>query len=212
MLCERLNPEIPESHPKSRRKLTYFPNLKIDTFGRRANSVVQGARSQLNIGDQNIQRLTTLSHNNRSFRGSSSDESDSSNPPSQLNFEYLEHDQPFSREPLVDKVRILPSFICGLLLCIISDRHFVYCVIYWNRWQHGWVPWLHAWEFHGAKMSLKIPLRTFGLAKVSFWNPDEVHKSQKSNSLLRAADNWLWLLQVNHPGFRFFISYNTYRS
>ncbi|KAH1046320.1 hypothetical protein J1N35_037104 [Gossypium stocksii] len=132
--------------------------------GRRANSVVQGARSQLNIGDQNIQRLTTLSPSNRSFRGSSSDESDRGHPPGQLNFEYLEHDQPFSREPLVDK----------------------------------------------------IPLRTFGLVfykfKVSFWNPDEVHKSQKGNSLLRAADNWLWLLQVNHPGFRFFISYNTYRS
>ncbi|MBA0841325.1 hypothetical protein Goarm_003821, partial [Gossypium armourianum] len=77
---------------------------------RRANSVVQGARSQLNIGDQNIQRLTTLSHNNRSFRSSSSDESDSSNPPSQFNFEYLEHDQPFSREPLVDKVFLCPLF------------------------------------------------------------------------------------------------------
>ncbi|MBA0813352.1 hypothetical protein Gohar_027211, partial [Gossypium harknessii] len=160
MLCERLNPEIPESHPKSRRKLTYFPNLKIDTFGRRANSVVQGARSQLNIGDQNIQRLTTLSHNNRSFRGSSSDESDSSNPPSQLNFEYLEHDQPFSREPLVDKdTNGSNSSKSGCLLSNLSLS--VYTL---TRWQHGWVPWLHAWEFHGAKMSLKIPLRTFGLA------------------------------------------------
>ncbi|MBA0600139.1 hypothetical protein Gorai_006337, partial [Gossypium raimondii] len=164
---------------------------------RRANSVVQGDRSQLNIGDQNIQRLTTLSLNNRSFRGSSSDESDSSNPPSQLNFEYLEHDQPFSREPLVDKdTNGSNSSKSGCLLSNLSLS--VYTL---TRWQHGWVLWLHAWEFHGAKMSLKIPLRTFGLAKVSFWNPDEVHKSQKSNSLLRAADNWLWLLQVNHPGF-----------
>ena len=69
-------------------------------------------------------------------------------------------------------------------------------------------------EFHGADMSLKLPLPTFGLAfykfKVSVWNPDEVNECQKANSLLRAADNRLRLLQVNHPDFRFFVSHNTY--
>ncbi|PPR91114.1 hypothetical protein GOBAR_AA29568 [Gossypium barbadense] len=111
--------------------------------GRRAKSVVQGARSQLNFGDQNIQRLTTLSLSNRSFWGSSSDECDSGNPPGQLNFEYLEHDQPFSREPLVDKGSMdgFRSFMLGSFMVL------------------------------------------------------------RCNSLLRAADSWLWLLQVNHPDF-----------
>lgn len=32
----------------------------------------------------------------------------------------------------------------------------------------------------------------------------EVHESQKANSLLRAADNWLWLLQVKSSRFQVF--------
>ncbi|CAK7333247.1 unnamed protein product [Dovyalis caffra] len=68
-------------------------------------------------------------------------------------------------------------------------------------------------ELHRADMSLKLPLPTFGLAsykfKVSFWNPNGLYECQKSGSLLRAADNWLRLLQVNHPDYRFFVSHNT---
>lgn len=64
-----------------------------------------------------------------------------------------------------------------------------------------------------ADMSFKLPLPTFGLAsykfKVSFWNPNGVYECQKVNSLLRAADNWLRLLQVNHPDFVFFITHNS---
>lgn len=41
--------------------------------------------------------------------GSSSDESEICDPPGHLIFEYLEHDAPFSREPLADKVS-LPLF------------------------------------------------------------------------------------------------------
>ncbi|XP_024466320.2 uncharacterized protein LOC7477192 isoform X2 [Populus trichocarpa] len=68
-------------------------------------------------------------------------------------------------------------------------------------------------ELHLSDMSLKLPLPTFGLAsykfKVSFWNPNGVYECQKASSLLRAADNWLRLLQVNHPDYRFFVSHNT---
>ncbi|XP_060197591.1 uncharacterized protein LOC132626661 [Lycium barbarum] len=66
-----------------------------------------------------------------------------------------------------------------------------------------------------AGMSAKLPLPTFGLAsykfQVSFWFPDGVNECQKVNSLSRAADNWLRLLQVNHPDYSFFVSHNSYR-
>lgn len=65
-----------------------------------------------------------------------------------------------------------------------------------------------------AGMSAKLPLPTFGLAsykfQVSFWFPDGVDEWQKVTSLLRAADNWLRLLQVNHPDYSFFVSHNSY--
>ncbi|KAJ6725517.1 T15D22.8 [Salix purpurea] len=68
-------------------------------------------------------------------------------------------------------------------------------------------------EFHHADMSLKLPLPTFGLAsykfKVTFWNPNGVYECQKAGSLVKAADNWLRLLEVNHPDYRFFVSHNT---
>lgn len=63
--------------------------------------------------------------------------------------------------------------------------------------------------------TFKHSLPIFGLAsykfKVSFWNLNGVHECQKANSLLRAADNWLRLLQVNHPDFNFFVSHSTPR-
>ncbi|MCD9641594.1 hypothetical protein HAX54_027825 [Datura stramonium] len=66
-----------------------------------------------------------------------------------------------------------------------------------------------------AGISAKLPLPTFGLAsykfQVSFWYPNGVHECQKVNSLLRAAENWLRLLQVNHPDYSFFVSHNSYR-
>lgn len=68
-------------------------------------------------------------------------------------------------------------------------------------------------EVQNADFKLSLP--TFGLAsykfKDSFWNPNGVYESQKANSLLRAAENWLKLLQVHHPDFNFFVSHNTPR-
>ncbi|KAF7146241.1 hypothetical protein RHSIM_Rhsim04G0231500 [Rhododendron simsii] len=69
-------------------------------------------------------------------------------------------------------------------------------------------------QLQSAGVPLKLLLPIFGLAsykfKVSVWNPDGVLESQKVNSLLRAADNWLGLLQVDHPDYKFFVSHNLY--
>ncbi|EYU17395.1 hypothetical protein MIMGU_mgv1a020798mg [Erythranthe guttata] len=55
----------------------------------------------------------------------------------------------------------------------------------------------------------QISLPVFGLAsykyKESLWTPPNVgNQGQIAESLLQAADNWLNLLQVNHPDFSFF--------
>lgn len=54
----------------------------------------------------------------------------------------------------------------------------------------------------------KMALPVFGLAsykfKGSLWTPTGGCERQLASSLLQAADNWLRLLQVNHPDFLFF--------
>lgn len=69
-------------------------------------------------------------------------------------------------------------------------------------------------EVHGAGMPFKLSLSILGLAfykfKVSVWNHNGVCECPKANSLLRAADNWLRGLQVNHPDYQFFVSHNSY--
>ncbi|KAK7359499.1 hypothetical protein VNO77_01459 [Canavalia gladiata] len=60
----------------------------------------------------------------------------------------------------------------------------------------------------------KISIRTFAMAsyklKGSIWTKKGVGESQQVNSLLQAAENWLGLVQVNHPDFQFFKSHGTY--
>ncbi|KDP35035.1 hypothetical protein JCGZ_09323 [Jatropha curcas] len=55
----------------------------------------------------------------------------------------------------------------------------------------------------------KMSLPVFGLAsykfKGSLWTPNGGCERQLANSLLQAADNWLRLVQVNHPDFLFFL-------
>ncbi|KAL4289974.1 hypothetical protein GQ457_14G016550 [Hibiscus cannabinus] len=248
----RLRQPGEESDTESSRETSSDSSNSDCGMGKRANNVVQGARSQLKVADSNIERLTRLSLRNRSFGGSSSDENDSCNPPGQqqLIFEYLEHDQPFSREPFADKIAVLASRFPSLKTyrsCDLSPSSWIsvawypiYRIPMGQTLQNLDACFLtyhslstplpgtgismdgfpfrgfNVREFPGANMSLKMPLPTFGLAfykfKVSFWNPDEVNEPQRANSLLRAADNWLQLLQVNHPDFRFFVSHNTYRS
>ncbi|GMJ08384.1 hypothetical protein like AT4G16100 [Hibiscus trionum] len=250
---------IDPSRPSTRKRM---PGEKSDTesyretssdssdsdyrIATRANNIDPGSWNQLEVADLNIQRLTTLSLRNTPFEGSSSDESDTCNTPGQLIFEYLEHDQPFSREPLADKISVLASQFPALRTyrtCDLSPSSWI-SVAWYPIYRIPMGPTLqnldacfltyhslstpspcigtdrlpfrgfNVREFQDADMSLKLLLPTFGLAfykfKVSVWNPDGVNKSQNANSLLQAADNWLQLLQVNHPDFRFFVSHNTY--
>ncbi|KAF8401400.1 hypothetical protein HHK36_012338 [Tetracentron sinense] len=64
-------------------------------------------------------------------------------------------------------------------------------------------------------MPSKLLLPIFGLASYKFkgsvWTPNGAHEWQQANFLLQAADNWLRLLQVDHPDYRFFVSHNTYQ-
>ncbi|XVE82221.1 hypothetical protein DITRI_Ditri15bG0130300 [Diplodiscus trichospermus] len=235
-----------ESDTESSRESSSDSSSSDCGIGRRADNVVQGAWRQLEIADADIQRLNRMSLRNKPFGGSSSDESDSCNPPGQLIFEYLEHDQPFSREPLADKISVLASRFPALRTvrsCDLSPSSWI-SVAWYPIYRIPMGPTLqnldacfltyhslstpapgtgmdgppfqgfNVREFQGADMSSRLPLPTFGLAfykfKVSVWNPDEVNESQKANSLLEAADNWLRFLQVNHPDFRFFVSHNIY--
>ncbi|XP_022766031.1 uncharacterized protein LOC111310919 [Durio zibethinus] len=60
----------------------------------------------------------------------------------------------------------------------------------------------------------KISLPVFGMAsykfKGSMWTETGVRERQHANSLMQVAENWLRLLQVNHPDFQFFASHGMY--
>jgi len=42
------------------------------------------------------------------------------------------------------------------------------------------------------------------------WAQRGISESQRADSLMQAADNWLRLRQVNHPDYQFFTSHGTY--
>nr|POF25513.1 hypothetical protein CFP56_39115 [Quercus suber] len=203
---------------------------------RQASNVANGSWNQPNI-DANIQGLKRISLRNKTFAGSSSDESENCSPPGQLVFEYFEHDPPFSREPLADKIQVLASRFPELRTyksCDLSPSSWI-SVAWYPIYRIPTGPTLQNLDacfltFHSlstpfqitstdglhfrgsrlkevlsAYLSIKLSLPIFGLAsykfKVSVWNPNGVYECQKVNSLLRAADNWLRLLQVNHPDY-----------
>ncbi|XP_022138198.1 uncharacterized protein LOC111009428 isoform X2 [Momordica charantia] len=74
--------------------------------------------------------------------------------------------------------------------------------------------WSRAREVYTADCPLKLQLPIFGLAsykfKIPFWNSTGAEECPKANSLWQAADNWLRLLNVNHPDYRFFASHNSF--
>ncbi|XP_074320354.1 uncharacterized protein LOC141657118 [Silene latifolia] len=67
-----------------------------------------GVWKQQELADSNPQGVTGLSRG-QLLNGSSSDEGESSSSQSVLVFEYFEHDSPFIREPLADKISLLAS-------------------------------------------------------------------------------------------------------
>ncbi|KHN12914.1 hypothetical protein glysoja_029448 [Glycine soja] len=153
---------------------------------------VHGTWNQDNSSDARYQCSKRVSLS-KPLTSSSSDENESCNPPSQLIFEYFEHENPYNREPLADKGH--QSTITLLSESGLSNDGFHLCS-------------------RGMNLSSKLSLPIFGLAfhklKASVWDPDEVSEGQKANSLLRAADNWIRLLQVNHPDYNYFMSHYPY--
>lgn len=206
---------------------------------------VQGSWSQQNTIRATTQSFNRLSLGNNPVMGSTVDEGEIRNPPGLLVFEYLEHNPPFNREPLADKIAFLASQFQELRTyrsCDLTSASWlsvswypIYripigptlqnldaCFLTFHslstpiRSTSSDSPDIHvstARELHGAGMSFKLLLPIFGLASYKFnvsdWNPNGVQECQKTNSLLQAANNWLHLLQVNHPDYRFFVSHNS---
>ncbi|XP_027338289.1 uncharacterized protein LOC113852250 [Abrus precatorius] len=209
---------------------------------RGVKSVVHGSRNQRDMSDASNHGLERVSVRSKSLMGSSSDETESSTPPGQLIFEYFEHEIPYNREPLADKISDLARQFPELKTyrsCDLSPASWL-SLAWYPIYRIPTGPTLQSLSacfltfhslstalespnndgFHrhcsrGRDMSSKLSLPVFGLAfhklKVSVWDPDGVSESQKANSLLRAADNWIRLLQVNQPDYSFFMSPHSYR-
>ncbi|GFP85119.1 hypothetical protein PHJA_000655700 [Phtheirospermum japonicum] len=155
---------------------------------------------------------------------------DISNPPGLLIFEYFERELPFHREPLADKMSVLASRFPELKTyrsCDLTASSWI-SVAWYPIYRIPVGPTLQnvdacfltfhslakpvrsSERMHDANSKLSLP--TFGLVSYKFKVSDlnGVFEGQKVNSLLRAADNWLRLLQVNHPDYNFFMTHNTY--
>ncbi|XP_021730287.1 uncharacterized protein LOC110697236 [Chenopodium quinoa] len=204
------------------------------------------AWNQQDLAESTLQDMKALSLRYKPFNGSSSDEGEFSNSPGVLTFEYFEHDPPYSREPLADKISLLASRFPELKTyrsCDLSPSSWI-SVAWYPIYRIPTGPTLQnldscfltfhslstplrggqsEWQSHnsscpreipngGFGIGLKIPLPIFGMAsykfKISVWDQNGVDDSQKANSLLQAADEWLRLLNVNHPDYRFFVSHN----
>ncbi|CAI0626691.1 unnamed protein product [Linum tenue] len=203
-----------------------------------------GPRNQQNGFDSNVPNLNGLPLRSKPSRASSSDESEVSNHPGQLIFEYMEHESPFHRQPLADQITVLASQFPELKTCKscdLSPSSWI-SVAWYPIYRIPTGPTLQNLDacfltFHslstpssfqgrntdglpinGTRMDAqsadisKLSLYSFGLAsyklKVSFWNPNGDY-DPKVNSLQRAAETWLRLLQVHHPDYMFFVSHSS---
>ncbi|GAB4850840.1 hypothetical protein Ancab_030141 [Ancistrocladus abbreviatus] len=214
---------------------------------RGSNFYFQGVWRHQDLTEPNIQGMKRLELRNKPFNGSSSDDGEFCGSPGALVFEYLEHDPPYSREPLADKISLLASRFPELKTyrsCDLSPASWVSVAWYpiyriptgptlqnldscfltfhllstpicgtQNEWQgiYGSYP---REVGNGLDLPLKMSLPTFGLAsykfKISVWDQNGV-ECQKAKFLLQAAEEWLRLLNVYHPDYRFFITHNYWR-
>ncbi|KAK7387952.1 hypothetical protein VNO78_22751 [Psophocarpus tetragonolobus] len=205
----------------------------------RGGKSVHGSRNHLNVLDASNHALERVSQG-KPFIGSSSDETESCNPPGQLIFEYFERETPYNREPLANKISDLARQFPELKTywsCDLSPASWV-SFAWYPIYRIPTGPTLQSLSacfltFHSLSTALpssstdglhnhysrgrdisKLSLPIFGLAshkfKVSVWDPDGVSECQKANSLSRAAENWLRLLRVNHPDYNYFMSHYTH--
>lgn len=168
--------------------------------------------------------------------GFSSDEGEFLNTQGCLLFEYFEHDPPYCREPLADKISDLASRFpelkslrsCDLLSSswlsvawypiyriptgpTLKDLDACFLTYHSLSTPVGDVPAgqapvvIYPNEIDGVP---RISLPVFGFASYKFrgslWISNSGNDRQLVNSLSLAADNWLRLLQVNHPDYLFF--------
>ncbi|KAI3729438.1 hypothetical protein L6452_18096 [Arctium lappa] len=186
-------------------------------------SVISRQMDQLSLNDQHhvLQE------------GFSSDDSDSVSNQGCLLFEYLERNQPWGREPLTDKIldlaRCFPELkslrSCDLLpsswlsvawypiyripmgptlkdldACFLTF-HSLHTPMTGNQCEHPPVVSYPS----GMDGIPVVSLPVFGLASYKFKPPLWVHDERPLvSSLLQAADDWLTMLQVNHPDYLFF--------
>ncbi|KAK7329506.1 hypothetical protein VNO77_23676 [Canavalia gladiata] len=208
---------------------------------RGAKSVVRGSWNHSNKSGANSLGVERVSPRSKPLTGSSSDKTESSKPPGQLIFEYFEHEIPYNREPLVDKISDLAGQFPELKTyrsCDLSPASWV-SLAWYPIYRIPTGPTLESLSacfltfhslstalqspnndgFHlhcssGRDISSKLSVPVFGLAfhklKASVWDPDGFSEGQKDNSLLQAADNWIRLLQVNHPDYNYFMSHYPY--
>ncbi|KAL5182587.1 hypothetical protein HKD37_17G046685 [Glycine soja] len=184
---------------------------------------VHGSRNHLNVLDASNHSLERVSQG-KPLMGSSSDETESCNPPGQLIFEYFEHETPYNQLKTYWSCDLSPaswvSFawypiyriptgptLQSLSACFLTFHSLSTAL------QSSNTDGLHNHYSRGRDIS-KLSLPIFGLAshkfKVSIWDPDGVSECQKANSLSRAAENWLRLLRVNHPDYNYFMSHYAY--
>ncbi|KAL5187933.1 hypothetical protein HKD37_05G013518 [Glycine soja] len=190
-------------------------------YGKRTEFMTQRS-SQYLTGGISLQMNTLSMHDKHSTvqEGFSSDDSETGNPQDLL-FEYFEQDPPYSREPLADKAITDPLLMypiyripTGPTLKDLDGCFLTYHTLHTPLTGSGrtHAPTLvYPSEMDGVP---KISIPTFAMAsyklKGSIWMKKGVSESQQVSSLLQAADNWLRLVQVNHPDFQFFKSHGTY--
>ncbi|XP_026456588.1 uncharacterized protein LOC113357422 [Papaver somniferum] len=201
-----------------------------DDAERRSNLVSDRASKQnpLDVG--------RLSLRDKPQVGSSSDDADASNPTAMPKFQYMEQEAPYSREPLADKISVLSSRFPELKTyrsCDLLPASWM-SVAWYPIYRIPTGPTLQDLDacfltFHSLAAPFrnasncqpegsaceKLYIPAFGLASYKFkgsvWTPNGPYEHQQASSLLQKADNWLRLLQVDHPDYRFFVSHNTYR-
>ncbi|THU62658.1 hypothetical protein C4D60_Mb01t07400 [Musa balbisiana] len=137
-------------------------------------------------------------------------------------FEYFEKDPPYGREPLADKVRYpIYRIPTGPTLKDLDACFLTFHSLATPRNNASPISEvLDSCTNRNVKSCndrpAKLCLPVFGLASYKFrgsiWTSSGLHEQQLASSLLQAADDWLRLLQVDHPDYRFFLSHsNTFR-
>ncbi|GAU33840.1 hypothetical protein TSUD_393480 [Trifolium subterraneum] len=185
---------------------------------RGVKSVVNGSSNQPNFSDASNLSLERLSLGSKPLAGSSSDENGSCSATGQLIYDLAER---FPQLKTYRSCDLSPSSWVSLAWYPIyripvgpTLQDLSACFLTFHSLS---TPSKSPTTLNCSKdkdISSKLSLPIFGLAfnkfKISVWDPEGDSEGQKSNSLWRAADNWIRQLQVNHPDYKFFNSHYTY--